>query len=60
MRFASQLFRGISRVLQNLYKYFYGTAISTSLVLPSAGALPVIPALDFNDSEPVMLEHLCR
>ena len=51
MRSISQLISGISRVLQKLLKYFDGTAISTSLVLPAAGVLPAILTLDLNDSE---------
>ena len=38
MRLISQLIKGISRVLQNLVKYFNGTIISTSFV-PSATVL---------------------
>ena len=55
MRLTSQLVNGISRVLQELLKYFNGTIISTSFVLPSAGVFPVIFILDLNDSEPVKL-----
>ena len=51
MRSISQLISGISRVLQKLLKYFDGTTISTSLVLPAAGVLPAILTLDLNDSE---------
>ena len=51
MRSISQLISGISRVLQKLLKYFDGTAISTSLVLPAAGVLPAILTLDLNGSE---------
>ena len=50
-----QLISGISKVLQKLLKYFNGTFISRSLVLPAAGALSVILALKLNDSESVML-----
>ena len=32
MRFISQFIKGISRVLQRLLKYFYGTIISTFFV----------------------------
>ena len=35
-RLISQLINGISRVLQNLLKYFNETAILTSFVLPVA------------------------
>ena len=41
MRLISQLINGISRVSQKLLKYFNGTAISTSFVLPAAGVFPV-------------------
>ena len=51
MRLISQLINSISRVLQKLLKYFNGTAISTSFVLPSAGVVPVIFILDLNYSE---------
>ena len=47
----SQLINGISKVLQKLLKYFNGTAISISYVLPAAGVPPVIFILDLNDSE---------
>ena len=62
MRLISQLINGISRVLQKLLKYFNGTIISTSFVLPSVGVFPVIFILDLNDSESVKfyyLAHLC-
>ena len=55
IRLTSQLIIGISSVLQKLLKYFNGTIISTSFVLPAAGVLPVIFNLDLNDSEPVKL-----
>ena len=51
IRSAFQLIKGISRVLQKLLKYFSRVVISTSLVLPSVGALPVIFTLKLNDSE---------
>ena len=41
--------------LQELLKYFIGTAISRYLVLPPGGVLPAIFALNLNDSESVML-----
>ena len=41
--------------LQELLKYFIGTAISRYLVLPPGGVFPVIVALNLNDSESVML-----
>ena len=41
----------ISRVLQKLLKYFNGTIILTSFVLPLAGVFPVIFSLDLNDLE---------
>ena len=55
MRLDSQLINGISRVLQNLLKYFNGTIISTSFVLPLAGVFPVIFILDLNYFESVKL-----
>ena len=55
MRLISQLINDISRVFQKLPKYFNGTDISTSFVLPSAGAFPAIFILDLNDSESVKL-----
>ena len=55
MRLTSQLINGISRVLQKLLKYFNGTIISTSFVLPIAGVFPVIFTLDLNDSESAKL-----
>ena len=39
---------GISRVLQKLLYYFNGTDVSTTFVLPEAGVLPVILALNLN------------
>ena len=51
IRLTSQLINGISRVLQKLLKYFNGTIISTSFVLPAAGVFPVIFILDLNDSD---------
>ena len=51
MRLISQLIEGISGVPQKLFKYFNGTAILTSFVLPEAGVFPVILILHLNDSE---------
>ena len=51
----SQVIKVISRVLQKLLKYFDGTAILTSFVLPSAGILPVIFILGLNNSESTKL-----
>ena len=51
MRLTSQLTNGISMVFQNLLKYFNGTIISTSFVLPLAGVFPVTFILDLNNSE---------
>ena len=48
-RLTSQLINSISRVLQTLLKYFNGTIILTSFVLPPAGVLPVIFTLDLKD-----------
>ena len=36
MRLVSQVIKGISKVFQKLIKYFNGTAILTSFVLPAA------------------------
>ena len=55
MRLTSQLINSISRVFQKLLKYFNGTIISTSFVLPSAGVVPVIFILDLSDLESVTL-----
>ena len=55
MGLTSQLINGISRVLQKWLKYFSGTIISTSFVLPWLGVFPVIFILDLNDSESVRL-----
>ena len=41
---------GVLRVLQKVLKYFNGTIISRSFVLPSAGVFLVIFTLDLNDS----------
>ena len=51
MRLTSQLINVISRIFQKLLKYFNGTMISTSFVLPSAGVFPGIFILDLNYSE---------
>ena len=53
IRLISQLIKGISRVLQKLLKYFNGTAVLTSFVLPSSGVFPVIFNLDLSDLESV-------
>ena len=55
IKLISHLIKGISRVLQKLLKYLNGTAISTSSVLTSTGVLPVIFALNLNDSESTMV-----
>ena len=49
MRSILKSISGISRILQNLLKYFNGTAISTSLVLPGPGNSPCYFALNLND-----------
>ena len=51
MRLTSQLINSISRVFQKLLKYFNGTIILTSSVLPSLGVFPVIFTVDLNDLE---------
>ena len=55
IRLTSQLINGISSVLQKLLKYFSGTIISTSFVLPAARVFPVIFTLYLNYSESVKL-----
>ena len=50
----SKFNKSISRVLQRLLKYFNGAAISTYLVLPSAGFFLVIFTLHLKDSKPVV------
>ena len=55
MKLTSQLINGISRVLQKLLKYFNGTIISTSFVLPSAGVFHAIFVLDLDYSESVKI-----
>ena len=55
MRITSQLNNGIPRVLQKLLKYFRGTIISTSFVLPLLTVFPFIFILELNDSESVKL-----
>ena len=49
MRLIWKLFKGISRVLQKLLKYFNGTITSTSFVPPLA-VLPVIFCLNLNEA----------
>ena len=51
----SQLINDISRVLQKSLKYFNGTAILTSFVLPATGNFPVILILYSNDTDCVIL-----
>ena len=46
----SQLIKGISKVVQKLLKYFNGTIISTSCILPSSQVWPVIFVLKLNES----------
>ena len=50
-RLTSQLISGISRVLQQLLKYFNGTIILPYFVLASWEVFPVIFTLDLNHSE---------
>ena len=50
IKLASQSTKGISIVLQKLRKYFNGTAVLTSSVLPTAEIFPVILTLDSNDA----------
>ena len=51
MGLTSQLINSISRVLQELLKYFNGTIMSTFFVFPSSEVFPVIFILDLNDSK---------
>ena len=55
LRLISQFIVDISRVLQKLLKYFNGTAILTSFVLPLSVFLSIIFTLDRNDSEFVII-----
>ena len=60
MRLISQLIKGISRVLQELLKYFNSTIILTSFVpLPSA-VLPVIFRLNLNEALLSVPKELAR
>ena len=56
MKFILQLISSLSRILQKIRKYFNGTTISTSLVLPAAGSHPAILALNLNDLEAAILK----
>ena len=47
--------KGISRDLQKLPKYFNGTAILASFVLPLSGVLPAMLALNLNHSGSVKI-----
>ena len=56
MRLFSQLINNISRVFQKLLQCFNGTAISTFLLLTSAGVIPVIfISIDSNYSQSAKL-----
>ena len=55
LRLISQFIVDISRVLQKLLKYFNGTAVLTSFVLPLSVFLSIIITLDRNDSEFVII-----
>ena len=57
MRLTSQLINDLSRVFQKLLKYFNGTIIPTSFVLPSLGVFPVIFTLDLKDSKSAKLSN---
>ena len=50
IRLTSQLFEGISRILQKLLKYFNETIISTLSILSLLSVLPVTFALKLNGS----------
>ena len=49
MRLILQLINGISKVLQNLLKYFNGIDILTSFTLSAAGFFLITLILDLND-----------
>ena len=51
----SQLIKGISGVLQKLFKSFNGTAISISFEIPLTGVLPIFLVLNLNYSESVLV-----
>ena len=51
MKLISQSIKTISRVFRKVLKYFNGTAISASFVLPQSVVLPVILIFDLNDGE---------
>ena len=51
MRLIWQLIKSILRFVQNLFNYFNGTAILTSLVLPAAAFCLIILILTLSDSE---------
>ena len=55
IRLTSQLINSISSVLQKMLKYFNGTIISISFILPAAGVFLVTYMLDLNDSDCVIL-----
>ena len=50
--------QAISRVLQQLLKYFNGTIISTSFVPPAAAFLPVVFYLNLNEALLLAAEKL--
>ena len=54
-RLTSQLIKGISSVIQKLFRCFDGITISTSFALPTAVDFYIILALILNDSKAVML-----
>ena len=51
MKLISQLIKGTSRVTLKLLKYFNGTTILITFLLPEGGIFPVIFNLDLHDSE---------
>ena len=55
MRLISQLFNGVSRILQKFLKHFNETVILMIFVLTAAGILPVIFVLILNDSKSVIV-----
>ena len=55
IRLISRLISGTSRVLQKLIKYFNDPTVSTFVVLPSSGILPISFILGLNDPESAKL-----
>ena len=58
MKLISQPIKGISRVLQKILRYFNGTAVLTSCLLPGAGVFPVILILNLSNSDSTILSFV--